>query len=221
MPEYEPPEAPLTAEALRKISTLLHSQHLRHLRTHLQNASEKLTETAGDVNERFVDARVRYERLRQRRRDAGEDEEEGPGSGSERLDEQEHNVQAVTGRLEEKMRQMIDSEARLQNLLESMTKIEKEEGEAQVAALGVRQTRAQQRRQQRANRDDEGGDGGDERDDTYEGTPEREARERNIQNPPSRRLDESLEEGNSKWNELSLTERYVDTGLGALLCWQC
>lgn len=217
LPEYEPPEAPLTAESLRKISTLLNSQHIRHLKTHLQNASEKLTDTAGDVNERMVDARVRYERKRQRQRDAAEDGEDQEPDSEERqqLDEREHKVQDVTGRLEEKMRQMIDSEARLQSLLDSVNKIEREEGEAQVAALGARQTRLQQRRQQRANREEEDEeDGDDERDETYEGTPEREARERNTQNPPSRRLEDSLEEGTGKWNELSLTERYVDIATG-------
>lgn len=224
LPEYEAPEAPLTAECHRKIAALLRSQHLRHLQTHLQHATEKLTDTAGDVNERLVDARVRYERLKQRRRDASDGAEEDQESDHEehqKLNEQEHKVQHVTGRLEEKMRQMIDSEARLQSLLESVTNIEREEGEAQVAALGMRQTRAQQRRQQRANRDDdEEEDGDDERDENYEGTPEREARERNTQNPPSRKLDDFLEDGTSKWNELSLTERYVDFGPGALLRWQ-
>lgn len=224
LPEYEPPEAPLTAESHRKIAALLHSRHLRHLQTHLQHATEKLTDTAGDVNERLVDARVRYERTKQRRRDTSdgaEEDQESDGEEHRKLDEQEHRVQAVTGRLEEKMRQMIDSEARLQSMLDSVASIEREEAEAQVAALGVRQTRAQQRRQQRANRDeDDEEDGDDERDQDYEGTPEREARERNTQNPPSRRLDESLEEGKGKWNELSLTERYVEIALKVLLRWQ-
>lgn len=223
LPEYEPPEAPLTAECHRKIATLLRSQHLHRVQTHLRHATEKLTDTAGDVNERLFDARVRYERAKQLRRGASDDVEEDHESDNEedtRITEQEHKVQDVTGRLEEKMRQMIDSEARLQSLLDSVAKIEREEGEAQVAALGVRETRLQRQRQRRLNRaedEDEDEDGDDERDETYEGTPEREARERNIQNPPSRRLDDSLENGVGKWNELSLTERYVEIVRGTLL----
>lgn len=213
MPEYEPPEAPLTAETQRQLASLLNSPHLRHLKTHLRHATEKLTDTAGDVNERLIDARVRLEKTRQQRRDVGEDvpedQEDQDSEEVQQLAERERKVEDVTARMEEKMRQVIDSETRLQRLLEAMTNIEREEGEAQAAALGSRQTRRQRRRQRRDSQDGEE-DGDDERDETYEGSPEREARERNAQNPPSRRLDGSLEEGTGKWSELSLTERYVD-----------
>lgn len=210
LPDYQPPEAPLTAEGHRQLATLQNSAHLRHLKTHLQHATAKLTDTAGDVNERLLDARLRYEKQRQRQRDAGEDV---PGDEDndelQQLAERERKVEDVTGQMEVKMRQMIDSEARLQNLLEAMANMEREEGKAQAAALRASPARGQRRRTRQASLHDEENDD-DERDERYEATPERETRERNAQNPPSRRLDNSLGEGVDKWNELSLTERCVD-----------
>lgn len=210
MPEYQSSEAPLTAEAHRQLTTLQNSTDLRHLKTHLQHATEKLTDTAGDVNERLLDARLRYEKRRQRQRDAGEDV---PGDEDSdelaQLAERERKVEEVTGQMEVKMRQMIDSEARLQNLLDTMAKMEREEGEAQTAALRANQERGHRRRTRQASLDAVV-DGDYERDESYEATPERETRERNAQYPPSRRLDTSLGEGVDKWNELSLTERCVD-----------
>lgn len=217
LPAYEPPEAPLTAESHRQLTTLLQSRYLSQLKTHLQHAAEKLTDSAGDVNERLSDARVRYEKSRAAQRNNDEDEQGDEDESSEeyrRLAETETKVDDVTGRMEEKMRQIIDCEARLQGLTDAMSNLEREEGEAQAAALGARQTRGQRRRQRRAQGDDDEGDGEEDGDDEdYEGTPERETRERNAQNPPSRKLEDKLDGGADKWNELSLTERYVESGV--------
>lgn len=203
MPPYQPPEAPLTAEHQRQIASLLQSAQFRHIKTHLAHAAEKLTDAAGEANERLCDARKHFER-NQERRQQGEGNDEEESEEYRRLGDRETRVNKVTGQLEEKIRMIIDSEARLEGLTNAMSIIEKEEAEAQAAALGARQTRGQ-RRQQRGDGDEEG----EEEDQDYEGTPERDARGQNASNPPSRRLDSSLEEGTDKWNELSLTERYV------------
>lgn len=207
MPPYEPPEAPLTAESHRQIAALLQSHQLRQLKMHLGKAAEALTLTAGEVNDRLCDARGRFEKNKERRFN---EEVEGNADGEEhaQLGETETKVNNVTGRMEEKIRQIIDSEMRLQGLVDTMTTIEREEGEAQAAALGGRRTRGQRRPRRRGGEDeDEEGEG--EEDPDFEATPEREARELNAQNPPSRRLDGGLQEGSDKWNELSLFDRYV------------
>ncbi|KAJ5595091.1 uncharacterized protein N7459_001299 [Penicillium hispanicum] len=213
LPEYQPPEAPLTADSQRQLANLRQSRQFRSLQLHLQQAVDKLRDSAGDMNERLIDARVRYEKLKDRQRNGDEedgDEQDAENEEYQRLAETERKVDAVTGRMEEKVRQMIDSETRLQGLAEAMSNIEKEEGEAQAAGLGTRQTRGQRQRQRR-NRDGEDEDDGDHEDDAdYEGTPEREARQRNAQNPPSQRLVDILRQDTEKWNGLSLTERYVE-----------
>lgn len=206
LPPYEAPEAPLTIESQRQVAAFLQSQHLRHLKTHLSHATEKLTDSAGEVNDRLSDARSRYETNKERRRNADEDNEsDEPDEEFQRLGEIERQADNVTGRMEERMRQMIDSQSRLSNLTDSLQTIEREEGEAHVAALGARQTRAQRRRQQHRNDEEDGEE--DPHDEDYEGTPEREARELNARHPPSKRLADSLADGAQKWDGLSLTER--------------
>lgn len=206
LPPYEPPEAPLTVESQRQIAALLSSQHFRTLQTHLQHAAEKLTHSGGEVNERLSDARGRYEKAKEVRRRQGDETVDDDESNEEyqRLAEAEARVDAVTARMEEKTRLIVDSEMKLQGLTEAMSQIEREEGEALSAALGARQTR-QQRAMQRA---DAGDSDEDPNDENYEDPSEREARERNAQNPPSRKLVDKLTEGAQKWNELPLTERY-------------
>ncbi|CAI7635244.1 unnamed protein product [Penicillium glandicola] len=209
LPEYETPEAPLTAESQRQIAALLASQHLRNLRTHLQHAAEKLTHSGGEVNERLSDARTRYEKLKEARRRQGDENVDDDESNEEyqRLAEAEARVDAITARMEEKTRQIVDSEIKLQGLTDAMGQIEREEGETVAAALGVRQTR-QQRARQRAHGGGDADGTEDPNDGDYEDEQEKEIRERNAQNPPSRKLDDKLTEGVQKWNELSLTERY-------------
>jgi hypothetical protein len=205
LPPYEAPEAPLTIESQRQITNLLSSQYFRTLRTHLQHAAEKLTHSGGDVNERLSDARVRYEKVKDKRRNQGDENVDDESSEEyQRLAAAEARVDAITARLEEKTRQVVDSEMKLLGLTEAMSQIERQEGEALSAALGARQTR-QQRARQRA----DAGEDEDSNDEDYEDASEREARERNAQNPPSRQLDEKLAEHAQQWDELSLTERYV------------
>jgi hypothetical protein len=213
LPEYVAPEAPLTAEAQRHLAALISNHHHRNLITHLKHAAEKLTHSGGEVNERLADARGRYEKSKyQRRQREGIDEENEDDEDDEeyqRLAEEETRVNAITARMEEKARLMVDSEAKLQGLTDAVRELERQEGESITAALGSRQTRAGQRNRRRGNDEDEDGDGEDENDADYEDAQEREAQERNARNPPSRRLDDKLAEGSEKWNEMSLTERCV------------
>ncbi|KAJ5129570.1 uncharacterized protein N7515_005609 [Penicillium bovifimosum] len=207
LPPYEAPEAPLTAEDQQRITNLLSSTYFRKLRTHLQHATEKLTHAGGDVNERLSDARLRYEKVKEKRRKEGDEDDVADDPTSEeyqRLAASEAQVEAITARLEEKTRYIIDSETKLQGLADSMTQIEKEQAEALRAALGARQTR-QQRAIMRANADEDE----DSNDEEQEDPAEREARERNARNPPSRKLETKLAEETQKWNALSLNERYA------------
>ncbi|KAJ5221244.1 uncharacterized protein N7469_010131 [Penicillium citrinum] len=212
LPAYEFPEAPLNRESQQQIISLLESQQLRDIKDHFRKAANHLTDSAGQVNARLCDARSRYQTQKERRRNTGEEGEIADDEDEEiqRLAESERKVDDITGRMEERMRRLIDSESHLIDLTDSLSKIEKDEADAQASLIRGRQTRAQRRiqeAQQQHNQDEDGED--DSQDDDYEGTPEREARERNTQNPPSRRLDESLGTGAQKWDGLSLTERYA------------
>lgn len=216
LPEYVAPEAPLTADAQRHLGALISNYHHRNLITHLKHAAEKLTHSGGEVNERLADARGRYEKNKyQRRRREGlneDDQDEKDDEDDEeyqRLAEEETRVNAITARMEEKARLMVDAEAKLQGLTDAVAELERQEGEAISAALGSRQTRAGRNRRRANDEDEDGdGDGEDENDADYEDVQERETQERNARNPPSRRLEDRIAEGSEKWNEMSLTERY-------------
>lgn len=210
LPAYEPPSAPLTAEANRQLAMLFQSEEHKILKINVQHAMESLTHNAGEVNERLCDARLRYEKAKEKRRNrnaaAGEEEIsniEAENEELERLGEIERMTDEVTGKMEEKFRTMIDAENKLRELTETVERIRREEEEAQLATLGPRRTRGQGRRQ----RGDDG-DGDDAADSDFEGSPEREARERSAQNPPSRRFAESLQTAAERWEGMSLTERY-------------
>ncbi|KAJ5669645.1 hypothetical protein N7462_010715 [Penicillium macrosclerotiorum] len=211
LPPYETPHAPLSADAQRQLATLLQSSQLRNVKVHLQHATEKLTDSAGEINERLSDARVRYEKMKERRRQAqvdGEEEQDADNEEYQRLAETETLVDSVTGRMEEKMRRMIDAEQKLRTLTDSLTNIEKEEAPAESTTRASRVS-GRLRPRRGADDDDEEESDDDEQDADYEDAEEREARERNALNPPSGKLDGSLVEGTDKWNQLTLTERYA------------
>ncbi|KNG86240.1 hypothetical protein ANOM_005582, partial [Aspergillus nomiae NRRL 13137] len=178
LPDYEAPIAPLHSAAQIKLLSLLKSQSLRPLKTHLQHAEEKLTDSAGEVNERLTDARVRLQRLKERRGERenfNEGEEDGAQQQDdeeweEKLRELEKKVGGVTERLEARMRGTIDGEE-------------------------YEETR-------RRGGEEENND--EDEDEDYEEAEER--GEESV--PPTRRLDELLGENYAGWDRLSLTERY-------------
>ncbi|KAE8319753.1 zinc-finger of the MIZ type in Nse subunit-domain-containing protein [Aspergillus transmontanensis] len=205
LPAYEAPIAPLHSAAQIKLLSLLKSNSLRPLKTHLQHAEEKLTDSAGEVNERLTDARVRLQRLKERRggrENFNEGEEDGArqqgdtDDWEERLRELEERVGSVTERLEGQMRGTIDGEVRVDGLVGVLGTVEREV--EQESSLG-RSTRRTTRRR--------GGeeDGDDDEDGDYE-EAEEERGEESV--PPSRRLDKLLGENYADWDKLSLTERY-------------
>ncbi|CAG8417729.1 unnamed protein product [Penicillium salamii] len=206
---YQAPEAPLTLEDQRQFASLLSSNHLRELRTHLQHAIDKLTASGGEVNERLADARGRYEREKENKRRQGEEVE--PDEESEeyqRLAEEETKMEAITARLEEKTRSIVDSSARLQGLTDAIGEVEREEADSIQAAMGARQTRSRRSRRM-VNEDGEEEEAEDPQEDDYEDAQEKEARECNAQNPPSSRIVAKIAEETEKWSGMSLTERYA------------
>ncbi|GAQ03371.1 hypothetical protein ALT_0692 [Aspergillus lentulus] len=226
LPAYEPPIAPLNAAGHNAIIALLNAPSLRQLKTHIQRAEEKLTDSAGEVNERLTDARVRYqkERARKRKRANGETpgaegvsakQEEGEndnendddddGEEINRLARLEEQVQSVTEELEARMRQTIDAEVKLEGLKGVLADMAKEAEEATVAGAGARAAGLRSRRTRRRRGDDEEDQDPEEGDDEdYEATPEPQM----TGIPLSRRLDQKLDEESARWTGQSLTQRY-------------
>lgn len=210
LPAYEPPESILSIDASRSLHLLLEKQYLETAKKHIYDAGVHITNCAGEVSDRLRDAQTRYQKAKEKRRAEGGGQDEGAeGDDDEyqRLAEQEREVNSIMGRLEEKMRDVVDSEVKLIELKDSLGKIDREEAQSQHLVLGARQLRSQ-RRPTRHHADEDEEDEPEE-DPDREPTPVRELRERNAQNPPSQRLNTALDEGQKKWEELSLTQRYA------------
>ncbi|KAL2857961.1 zinc-finger of the MIZ type in Nse subunit-domain-containing protein [Aspergillus pseudoustus] len=232
LPAYEPPVAPLTEVGRNALVALLRSQALRQLKTHVQHAELKLTESAGEVNERLTDATVRLKRQREKERervqsrsvteagDGAENENEGRdrmdvdggesagGNGEEiaRLRELEESVMGVTEKLDGKMRQAIDSEVKIDALGEVLSGLQREV-DAEIAANGgTQRPRQSKRRRRRAGTDDEEVE--EDEGDLYEATPE--AEEGEGEPSLTRKLEERMAQDQEKWEGLTLTERYSE-----------
>ncbi|KAL4769520.1 mRNA capping enzyme-domain-containing protein [Aspergillus nidulans var. acristatus] len=214
LPQYEPPIAPLTDTGRQALLALLRSQNLRQLKTHIEHVETKLTDAAGEVNERLTDAKVRAKKRAEREKEKGREAsrlttgtEDGDGGenivGEEaeeaaKLRELEESVEAVTRRLDENMRRAIDSAVRVDGLGEVLGKLQSET-EASANASSQRQ---RQRRRRRAEVEDEE----EEEEDLYEATPEPEVDAEVLS--LREKLERTMAEDQAKWNEMTLTERY-------------
>ncbi|PLN81951.1 zinc-finger of the MIZ type in Nse subunit-domain-containing protein [Aspergillus taichungensis] len=214
---YEPPLKTLNSTGHRALLQLLKSQPLRHLKTHLQHAEEKLTDAAGEVNERLTDAHVRYQRLKERRgsstRDQDADGEDAAAAaaaavaeGGDDNDEDgekarvarlEEDVMRITGRLEVQMRKTIDAEAMVDGLGVVLGRFEDEAERESIAAPGAPVSASTRGRRGRIDEEEEGGE-----------EEEEEEEEKQDFVPTSQKLADELEEDHTKWDELSPTERY-------------
>ncbi|KAJ9376118.1 hypothetical protein DTO063F5_8961 [Paecilomyces variotii] len=214
MPEYQPLSAPLNPKGQHALAALLQSQSFRHLKTHLKHASLKLTDTAGEANDRLTEAQQRFQRRQQQRRreaqaarEGQEDANEGDGNQeeddeeSQELAQKEEKVKEITAQLEEKMREVVDAEVKLEGLTSVLGDLARE-AEAAEAANAIRtRTRRGGRRRNPDEMDED-----DEEDQDYEASPERELG--GDDKPPSQQLQQKLAENTEKWEGLSLTQRY-------------
>ena len=149
LPAYEPPESILSTDASRSLHLLLEKQYLETAKKHIYDAGAHITHCAGEVSDRLRDAQTRYQKAKEKRRaeEDGQDEgAEGDDEEYQRLAEQEREVNSIMGRLEEKMRYVVDSEVKLVELKDSLGKIDREEAQSQHLVLGARQLRSQRRR---------------------------------------------------------------------------
>ena len=185
LPEYQAPIVPINAAGKRAIIAVLQSQPLRHLRGHLRHVEEKLTDAAGDMNERLTDAKVRAEKAQQKRRDEGVDEDEEEAGELSRMEEQ---VKDLTGRIGEKMREAIDSGTKVEAVVSALQDL----GEGDEDPESTRPTT-------RRRRQAEDGDG-EEEDDDSQAAPVV---------PALQKFSERLVQNRQAWEGQSLTERYT------------
>ncbi|KAL4932793.1 mRNA capping enzyme-domain-containing protein [Aspergillus undulatus] len=212
LPAYELPVAPLTEAGRQALQSLLRSQSLRLLKTHIRHAEAKITESAGEVNDRLADAKIKAQRRKERKdrerdasrsmTEAGDEEgnvdaDDGVNEDVVRVRELGQSVEDVTRRLDETMRRAIDSGVRVDGLVDILGRLQEE---VEASAGAARQQQRLRRRRRRGENDE------DEEDGLYEATPEPEVDGEEIS--LRRKLEQRMAEDQAKWDDLTLTERY-------------
>lgn len=142
--------------------------------------------------------------------EAGEgnlDDRSAASEESSRLKGLEESIEALTGRLDASMRRAIDSESRVDGLGEILGALQNEV-DANVNTESRRQ-RPRRRTRRGADEEEEGGD--DDEGGLYEATPEPEVDREEIS--LRRKLEERLDQEQAKWENLTLTERFVSSYL--------
>ena len=197
IPTYEPALFPLNEVARHKLSTILQGSNIKNVQTHLEHASAKLSEAAGEVTEHLTDSKVRLERTLERRRgadaddhenDAGEDDED-----RQKLAEAEDRVQAVTAKLEERARKTIDGTYLIEELRDAVSELAGEEINDAAAADDAAA--------------DSGNGSGDDHENEQGEKVKKETGPKQVSNPASKKFDEKMASRQARWNGLSLVQR--------------
>ncbi|KAK4989200.1 hypothetical protein LTR50_003414 [Elasticomyces elasticus] len=110
LPPYEPPTHPLSADALRALTSLLQNHPTKKLEERLKNAVALVSNSAAEVNDRFFlteqTARKRKARREQQEIEAGSEDEQR----QESLEKSRQEVDRMTTKLDESLRKVIDAQ---------------------------------------------------------------------------------------------------------------
>lgn len=224
LPEYEPPVGPLTSNAQRALANLLQNDRLKNAQKHVQDASTKVSNAAGDINEKLSEARLRHEKYlasqRKRREKAETQDQEDAESGVNVRDleknveeeeakfrEREAEVVRLTAALEEEIRRIVDSDVMLEDVKTRLVDAVNENDERAARGGMTRQLRRRNNGGVDLDDDDDNDENeGEDGDEDWNG--ERNEGERNPSNDYSQRLVKELESRRADWASQSLTKRY-------------
>ncbi|PGH08240.1 hypothetical protein GX51_01394 [Blastomyces parvus] len=207
LPAYQPQVAPFNATILHKLSEL---QHFPRLAAMQAKAAQQLTECAGMVNVRLTGAKEREaKRTGMKRKATDVEDEEGELEQDDAESEEVNNkivdleerVKAMTGRLDEKMRQIVDAEARTILLTDGLKQIHREGVEALAAPPQAKRRRMRRRPGEESEEDEE-----EDQDDGELSVGEA---PRIWNGGASNVLRKELKEKKAQWKERSLTDRYT------------
>ncbi|RAL16350.1 uncharacterized protein BO97DRAFT_361136 [Aspergillus homomorphus CBS 101889] len=220
-PPYNPPtihnrnptQLTLHPTSHAALLNLLNSAPLRNLKTHLQHAQEKLTDAAGEINERLTDAEERARRKRERNTAGGEEGENRGGEEAAEGEEEDlvalrESVRATTAKLDLKMRGAIDAEMRLEGLSGVLRGLEGDVNVVDGVRTGTRSTRSSRRNRRDGDGDEEMVDvEGEDQGNEDEG--EEDEDDSGAVGPTLvGKIEESMAATKEQWSEMSLTQKY-------------
>nr|KMM65230.1 hypothetical protein CPAG_01581 [Coccidioides posadasii RMSCC 3488] len=214
LPRYQRQSHKLNADAKIALLNLAQSEHFRYLDLHLQHLASALANTTGEINDQLTDAKARYERQKRKRgqKEGSEDVDvDGDGGRSSTLDDAEEKhfadlelrVNMTTKKMEEKVRELVDTEMKAGTIKEILEKMghPQEEGRS-----GTQRARAPRTRRRRLEDEDEDGDDADV---DYNPSREEDDEEGDEVVPASELYEIRLKEKEAEWESRSLTQRYT------------
>ena len=204
LPPYQPPANKLNDAAQRALHNLPNNHRLDGLHKRLKQANVVLSNTAGEINDRYHQKAVLHQRRQARRRAQGleDDEEEEDDPAVEKL---RGEVEDMTSRIEQSVRMVIDSKAAVEEVEKSLKELDANitAGRGAIAptqsTLGASQFR-QRRRKRRAESDDN---------DEEEESENDAGASQVIGDGPALLLKQKVAEHKSAYEEMSMQQLYV------------
>ncbi len=198
VPEYQSLQHPLTPTAQRALSVLSQTHALSKLKVHLKEANVTLTEAAGLINDRHT-LRLDTQRKEERRRAKQGNLPDEPNNKRDRqLETLQSKVDKLTRRMEEGVRKIIDGQAVVTNLEETLRS-------ATNLSSDVLPQHSQRRRQNEQRSEDE-----DEEMTDFEPTDPRASSRSGEVRGPSESFRQRLQMGRDRYQFLSLRTRYAE-----------
>jgi len=215
LPAYQPLSHPLTPSAQRTLNQLLTKHASKELDKHLQNAIEALRESAGQLNENFVDDEVNLKR----QRDRLQKQKDGDNLDAEtnrlevvarELEATRADVAKMTKQMDDSVRKMIDGRKHVDFVSDALTEISHDIVNAAVSQPTQGRSQARSQRRRRGN-PDEDEDEGDEQYQDFTPTDPAGGPTQATQTaqPASKAFTEKLDRKKDRWQSNSLYQRYA------------
>ena len=197
LPPYQSPTNPLNQDAQRALYELPRTHRLDSLSKHLTQATRSITVVAGDVNDRYQKKLEAYQKRKARRQQHGTTTEDDEGQ-ERTLATLKLTVEAMTGKLEESIRKIIDAKAAVEGVESALRELSNNVTNAQGGAAPTQSTLgASQFRHKRRRRDPDSE------------SAESEGEEEPSQPQPLVMLKRKMTEHNTNYENLSLRHKYV------------
>ncbi|OCL04429.1 hypothetical protein AOQ84DRAFT_442104 [Glonium stellatum] len=199
-PSYEPPTRPPNNAAQRALNDLHREHSLTKLKKHYVDANDAITSTAGIVNDYLYEREESQRKRKARRANQGLEED---NEGAEELEQLRQKVDRMTQRMEESVRKIIDGQAFVDNLEDSLQYLRQNAVNLTQQQSQTQETQRSQRRRQRRGE----GSGSEDEDESPGPTP---LNGEGVEiTGPSVMLENRLQASKDKYQALSHRTRYA------------
>ncbi|KAL8656117.1 MAG: hypothetical protein Q9226_002776 [Calogaya cf. arnoldii] len=213
LPVYQPLTHPLNPTAQHALQNLPTTHPLNDLKQRLSTATNHLNEVTGDLNDQYQVKKAEFDKQRSQKAARARELESSQGAENDDEDRDRHmqdawaDVENLTGKMEDRTRQVIDIQARVENtetILRELNANVTNGRTSTQSTLGASQFRTQTQRQRRRQRPGhEEDDSEDDDDDDNNAAPE------DAPTPALTIFKSKLSTASSDYNSLSMSDRYT------------